>query len=263
MRKSVLAMAAVAAMGVAGAANAGWFVVSSSSASGSGVTVTGAVPNPMNIADTTYGITADGSNTQKVLTLTQMDDILTGIGTLSANRLTYFGFEGGPQGPGFFGFAFKANGAGMSFNINLNAEAGFAGGPTNASGVYVGTLNALGTAVAAPAGGSYDAGDRTYSDLSPVTLAADETMLVLFAGLTSGSQVAGNVGRTNSTFSAFAIDYLNWNGSSFDSVEFATGASASQLNVAVYTIPVPAPVLLAGAGLIGAAALRRRMVKKA
>jgi hypothetical protein len=93
-------------------------------------------------------------------------------------------------------------------------------------------------------------------------VAANTTLVVLFGGLNVGSGFSMNISRTAGAAN-FSIDYLNFDGSNYVSLAGASGATASGLNIATYSIPVPAPALLAGAGLVGAAALRRRMAKKA
>ena len=93
-------------------------------------------------------------------------------------------------------------------------------------------------------------------------------MLIMFGGLAVGqsfqfqseSMLSDGV---SSGGAAFAISYLNWGGSGYSEVASAGTATSSGLNTALYAVPVPAPALLAGAGLVGAAALRRRMAKKA
>lgn len=253
MRKSALAVAATAALGFAGASNAGYFdIVGSSYNAGSGT-------QNISVADlsagdnTSIGLVADGNNTQKTMTATVAGNIVGNLGAaLTADTLTYFGYDTAGGAPAFFGFAFKAT-ASFTFSTLQYADDNVAFAPFT-SGVYASTYDGSSTAAA----GSYNSSTKQWSN-SAVTVAAGETLLVMFAGLPVGGAIAGNAASATT----FGINYLSWDGSNWVSNFSVGGAGSSALNVATYAVPVPAPVLLAGAGLVGAAALRRRMAKKA
>jgi hypothetical protein len=259
MRKSVLAMAAVAAMGVVGSANAGWFVIQNASASGGNGGTLPVNGTRMDVAN--LGIANSTGNTLQPLSGTDFAAITGSLGgALSVNTLTYFGLENGAQGPAFFGFAYSAT-ENITFNVNMN----HAGTPSNAagSGVLVGVSSDNG-ATAPSSLGTYGDLSNTYSATAPLSLSTGETIIVLFAGLQATSRVAGSFDLVSGpTGYTMDISYLSFDAGSWSSVGGIGSATASQLNISTYTIPVPAPMLLAGAGLIGAAALRRRMVKKA
>jgi len=252
MKKSMIA-AAVVATAFAASANAGWFVISSASASG---TTTGTLPGAgaEMQAGSAGTLAQPGSNILSVIDATDFTNIGTaiGLGSLATNTIHYFGMENSGSGPAFFGFAFKATGGSIGLNVNLNNQAGAPSG----SGVLVG--NGDGTT----SYGSYSTVSGQFSSSAPVVVNSGDTLIVLFANLSAGSAVSGSI-SLDSGAASMGINYLSFNGSNYASIGGVTGATASQLNIATYAVPVPAPALLAGAGLVGAAALRRRMAKKA
>ena len=263
MRKSVLAMAAVAAMGTAGAANADFFTISSATVVGSTLTTPAGsynstqasanfTVNAGDIADAgasgvTFGLGA--ALTTTVLDASDTTAIATAVGA-TAGQLRYFGFDTGGSAPAYFGFVYVTTGTEDFTWSFANASAA-----NVANGVFASTdLGVSGT------GGGGGWLSSTFQGTRS-SAGAGEVYLAIFAGM----QVDDFVGGSNVSDTSMNVRYLSFNSgtSSWDIVGFAEGASSSNLNVATYSIPVPAPVLLAGAGLIGAAALRRRMVKKA
>ncbi len=133
MKKSMIA-AAVVATAFAASANAGWFVISSASASG---TTTGTLPGAgaEMQAGSAGTLAQPGSNILSVIDATDFTNIGTaiGLGSLATNTIHYFGMENSGSGPAFFGFAFRAS-VGVGLNVNLNNQAGAPSG----SGVLVG-----------------------------------------------------------------------------------------------------------------------------
>jgi len=256
MRKSAIAIVAVAAMGVAGAANAGyWEVTGANYANGSNFDI-GSGPSStlggptMTLTNGVHDSSALGGSPLSFDPVAATGTVLTGLGiTLANNTLTYFGFDQTSTGPGSFGVAFKAVGGNirLGFNAGANASNGDQGVLANMP-VVAGSLNTFGGAFM----GTFD-------------VASGSTLVVVFGGLASGGQFSLNVTRASSpgSMSNFEISYLSFSGGSYTQVGSATNATASGLNIGTYAIPVPAPALLAGAGLVGAAALRRRMAKKA
>jgi len=252
MKKSMLA-ATVVATAFAASANAGWFTVTSASGTNSGGVTPFTTPQTL-LTGGSMGLRSVTGNTGKTLTAAEFTAVQS-IG-FAANTLTYFSFQEG--GLGYFGVAYNnSSGSSTNFNVNLTAS-------NNTDGVFSGSrLNSAGAGVAATAFGSYNVATRQFSTTSPLSVADGETWITVFAGLASNGTgtVSGSVADTNAT--NFAISYLSWNGSSWDTYTPAGTYYSSNLNVATYAVPVPAPALLAGAGLVGAAALRRRMAKKA
>lgn len=253
MRKSMIATAVVATASLAASANAGYFDITGSSVNtGSGntnisVADLNAMPQGAN------PLVADGVNNQKQLTVAQFTAITGALaGSLQTNTLTYFGMDSGGGAPAFFGFAFKATSS-YTFGTMQYADDNIYTAPIT-SGVYAATYDGTNTGGI----GTYSTSTKQWSTAG-ITVAANTTLLVMFAGLPVGGAVAGNT--TSATL--FGVEYLSWNGTGFSSNYSVGGAGSSGLNVSTYQVPVPAPVLLAGAGLVGAAALRRRMAKKA
>jgi len=250
MKKSMIA-AVVAATAFAATANAGWFTIQGASTTGATLTTpTGTYTsgNPSanfnitglgSIANAgATGVTYGGALGVGTMTQAEADNIVGQLGITGNGTLAYFGFEGSATGPGYFGIAFIGNGATVDFTM-ANANTASLGVSSSFGGAFGGnTFETAGAGIATTVGVNY---------------------VVTFGGTTVGSQMgAGTVSD-----SGLNVRYLSWNGSSWATVGSANGATSSSLNVATYSVPVPAPALLAGAGLVGAAALRRRMAKKA
>ena len=252
MKKSMIA-AAVVATAFAASANAGWFSISNATSNGTGTLPTSG--SVLDVANTT--ISQPGSDINNQMTQADAAAVFSLIGGsgLASDTIHYFGMESSAGGPGFFGFLFKATDQ-VSLNVNLFNNFG----STPGSGV----LTAVSTdnfASVAGQWGTYAGGQ--FSSTSPLTINAGEEVFAIFANLAAGAEVSGSIARLSGNLTNFGVNYLSYDGSNYVSAGSATGATGSNLNIAAYTIPVPAPALLAGAGLVGAAALRRRMAKKA
>jgi hypothetical protein len=251
MKKSMIATAVVATAGLAASANAGYWTISGANYQNGGTNniAISSVTNQVNTyVSTTFG---GAAGTQTTLTGAEVTSTLSNLGvTLSNNTLTYFGFEDSATGPGYFGIAFK-NTSGSNYYLNLQAGSFAASGSEGVLTSHSGTLSGFGNS----------------SWNSAATVADSTTMLVMFGGLNVGVGFDFQAQSLNSSGTAagasFAISYLNWGGAAYSQVASAATATTSGLNTALYAVPVPAPALLAGAGLVGAAALRRRMAKKA
>jgi hypothetical protein len=247
-------MAAVAAMGAAGAANAGFWNISGMNyinGDGPATIGTGNTTLRNGAADTS----AFGGVTNTLTTDATVAGVVGTLGiTLSDNTLTYFGLNNqSSPNSGSFGVAFRAVGGSMRLT--------FTAGPDSGVGSQ-GVLSSLATTT--------NSGDGNFDEGSfggTFNVAANQTLVVIFGGLANGASFTLDVTRidTGSTLENFDVSYLNYNSvsDSWNQVAGASEATKSGLNTAAYVVPVPAPMLLAGAGLIGAAALRRRMVKKA
>jgi len=244
MKKSMIA-AAVVATAFAASANAGYFVIANSA-----YTPTGGTPQSLSVPDLDAGTMAAGGGLTYTgsaggtvsLSNTDANTIATAVGNGNIANLTngtiyYFGFEASASGPGYFGFLFMGNGADIDFTV-ANAHRATLGVHSN-----MGTSGFLGNTYG---------GDQN-------TTTAGQAYVAIFAGLGVNQVLGGStVSDTN-----FNVSYLSFDGSNWNSVASATNVESSTLNTAMYAVPVPAPALLAGAGLIGAAAVRRRMAKKA
>lgn len=169
---------------------------------------------------------------------------------LASNTLSYFGFYQGSLG--YFGIAFKNDtGSAISFDANFSR--------TNQAlkGVQVAGNSAANN-------GNYDGagnlGNGTWSGL--MTVAAGDTFYAVIGGFAgnfpmplalSGVVDFGGVSRS--------VQYLSHDRFAPGTYDVAGSGSGftSNMQFAVFNIPVPAPALLAAAGLVGAAAVRRRM----
>lgn len=262
MRKSVLGIAAVAAMGLAGAANAGWFTIQTATTVGATLTTpTGSYTsgNASAAFNLGAGTVADagatgvsfGSGTALTTSVLGAGDtsaIAAAVGA-TAGQLTYFGFDTGGGAPAFFGFIYQTAGAGEQFSWNFSN----ASSANVANGVFASAD--LGYTGGTGVGNGWS-GNSFFGSVT--STGAGEIYLGIFAGM----QADDFIGGANVSDTTFDVRYLSHDGTNWTVAASANGATSSNLNVATYNIPVPAPVLLAGAGLIGAAALRRRMVKK-
>jgi len=251
MRKSMIATAVVATAGLAASANAGYWAIAGANYANGGAPTNLPISQLDNQVSTYVSTTFSGSSGNQLL-ISQSDasGVLTNLGvSLSNNTLTYFGFENTTSGPGFFGVAFK-NTSGSSYFLSMTAGSQAAGGTEGVLTTHSGSVGGFGS---------------SWSGAATVTNGT--TMLVMFGGLNVGVSFQFQVESVTSSGGPgganFDISYLNWGGASYSVAASATNAGTSGLNTALYQVPVPAPVLLAGAGLVGAAALRRRMTKKA
>jgi hypothetical protein len=253
MKKTMIATAVVATAGFATSASAGYFVIQSASVTGSSLTTPTGTYTSGN-ASTAFNLSLNGASAATAgaggiaftgtagnaysMTQSNANAVVTALGLTGNGTLGYFGFEASANGPGYFGVAFIGNGNTIDFTFG-NAMNATLGVYSNYGATFAGnTWETAGAGVATVSGTNY---------------------VAIFAGLTSGNLLgAGTVSDTS-----FNVRYLDYNGASWATVASADGVSSSSLNVATYAVPVPAPALLAGAGLIGAAALRRRMAKKA
>jgi len=252
MKKSMIA-AAVVATAFAASANAGYFAISGSQYTPFGGSATNLPVSDLNAGsfsdaglpgfDFTNGGSA-GARDRESLTNTEANNIASALangGSLSNGTLYYFGFEGSANGPGYFGFLFMGNGADVNWSV------------ANANLAQNGVWSNMGI-TAFSGGGS----GNTYT-ADQFTTTAGQAYVSIFANLAIGDVLGGATASDTN----FNVSYLNFDGSNWTSVASASGISSSTLNTAMYNVPVPAPALLAGAGLVGAAALRRRMAKKA
>jgi len=254
MKKSMIAAAVVATAALAGSASASFFTITGGGAStgGSvGFSFSGQLGAGNN---TSTGVAASSTftgagevgmlNADVTTIATTLSNSVAGAG--QNGSLTWFGFHNGassatPGALGYFGVMFIGNGSSFTLTVNNSVPP--------AAAVY--------ESLSAASFGSLSSG--TFSvNLGATT--AGTTYMWIFSGIAVGSTIGGNALAADGNMS---VRYLeSSSGSTWTVAASGTGASAG-LNAATYSIPVPAPALLAGAGLIGAAAIRRRMAKKA
>jgi len=245
MRKSMIATAVVATATLAASANAGFWSISGANYANGGVNNLPVSSLQNQVSNATSGL-GGAVSTQTTISQAQAQTVLSTLGvSLSGNTMTYFGWESSTTGPGYFGVAFR-NTSGSSYTLNMQTGSFSSTGSQGVLTTHAGTVGAT----------DWD---------GTVTVTNNTTMLIMFGGVSAGVSFDMQAQSLNGTTTgaSFAIDYLSWNGASYSSVASTATAFTSGLNTAMYAVPVPAPALLAGAGLVGAAALRRRMAKKA
>jgi len=246
MKKSMIA-AAVVATAFAASANAGYFQIAGASYNPGSTPL---VPGNFAMNTSTTDFSLNSSGTANVVNSLNAADV-TALGGISAaaDTVTYFSYRDS-SGLGYFGVIINST-VTRTMNIAMLSN--------NGDGASGGTKGVL---TNASAGASQSVSGGTFLD-SGVSIGIGKTFYV-FGGLSNGDGFNGSVSRTGSTGATFGIAYLSWNGTGWTTMaSLASGASGSSISVASYVVPVPAPALLAGAGLVGAAALRRRMAKKA
>jgi len=252
MKKSMIA-AAVVATAFAATANATFFSIIDAGTGGNGelgdfTLQTNTVANIMTGGGT--DITAAGSGV-RALDGTAVNDIVAVVnGALGAvggtPRLTYFAMNNGSS-EGYFAVVFQNNGTARDWTVNIGQAS------AASKGVFTNDVNGF------IAGDAFNSLYGVGAPFNTPQLAANGVYVAIFAGMGVGAQIGGS----NLSDSSFDVHYLNFSAGNYGSFVSAAGAANSNINAATYSIPVPAPALLAGAGLVGAAALRRRMAKKA
>lgn len=244
MRRTLMGIGVVAAMAMAGGANAFTWRIEGATAGGSSI-AGGEFDMRAPVNNFFTANFGPGGNPQGTANLNQLQagTILSNLGvTLAVNTMTYFSWVDN-AGRGYMAAAYE-NSKGANFTTSL---AGISLG-SGSQGLFSTNAFAL-----------VDPGFSTAT----VTVQSGRIFLMVMGGYPSGSpQISLNFGGASE---AYAVQYLSRvNGSPSWSVLASGNATTNQgsaMNVASYTIPVPAPVLLAGAGLLGAVALRRRVAR--
>jgi len=247
MRKSMI-VAAVAATVIGSAANAAFFSIAGASYNPGSIAL---VPGAFNMANSTTDFSANTTGAANTISVLNAADItaLNGIST-SADTVTYFSYQDG-GGLGYFGVI-------INTSVTRVLDVNFLGSGGN--GATGGTKGAMWSETSVT--GSVSAtGENLIINAESFSAG---THYIVFGGLSVNSGFTGAVVNDSTETGNFGIAYLSWNGASWSTMaSLASGATGSSVSVATYSVPVPAPALLAGAGLVGAAALRRRMAKKA
>jgi hypothetical protein len=243
MRKTLMAIGAVGAMAMATAANAWSWQIEGASANNQLVSG-GEFSMRLPVNDYFSTTFPAGGDPEGAANLNQLHatNILSNLGvSLAVETLTYFGWVDS-QNRAYMGVAFL-NAKSSSFDATLLGD-NWAGGE---QGLY--STNAI------------DIVDDM--SLANISVSSGRIFLMVMGGYPDGSpQITLNF---NSPTEGFEVQYLSRiNGSSAWSVlasGTATANNGSGLNSATYVIPVPAPVMLAAAGLVGGLAIRRRIVR--
>lgn len=259
MRRTVLCASVMAAAAICGSSSAALWQINNAAANGAPVP-----PNPFFVSsvgsfalnDGTSNINLSGNAANNVVQNLALESVLLGLGggVMSANAgqilISFFGLENTVDGLNYFGFVIDNQSGG---NVNLNLGSSFF--YTGSNGAISSNTNSM-TAFASPfAGHSVDS--TTFA------MGSGQADYFLFAGLTYGDMV----GMGGSVSPIGAITTVQWLDANFTVAYSDTttgpGGQNVELGLATNVIPVPAPALLAGAGLLGAGALRRRFFKKA
>jgi hypothetical protein len=239
MKKSLIGLGVIAAMAVGGAANAAFWSVTNAQVDGVAVVPGGTVT--MQAAANVGWLGGGTTQTSQALAGGNLTSVQGLVGSVLADdTITYFSFSAGSLG--YFGVAYKNTAAG---SVNLGLD--FTRTNQATEGVYV---------AGATTTGSYDATGLGQFSSSQLTINSGNTLYVVLGGFTDQNSppLQGTINANADT----NIQYLSFNGSAYSSVASGNGLT-SNMQFAVFTIPVPAPALLAGLGLVGALALRRRM----
>jgi hypothetical protein len=247
MRRSVMGIGALVAIAVAGSANAfTWHIGGATGASGIPLAVGGSTFEMRAPVNNYFAANfGPGGNPQGAANLNQLQasNVLTNLGvTLAADTMTYFSWVD-DAGRGYMAAAYR-NSKGSAFTTQLSGLSIVSG----SQGLF--STNAF-------------ASVSSFSSNAAVTIDSGRTFLMVMGGYLTGSpQIQLAFGGASE---GYGIEYLSRvNGSAAWSViasGTATTTAGSAMNVAAYTIPVPAPMLLAAAGLGGAVALRRRVAR--
>ena len=246
MRKSMI-VAAVAATVIGSAANAAFFSISGASYNPGAIAL---VPGSFQMTNGSTDFSANTTGAANTISVLNAADItaLNGISS-AADTVTYFSYNVG--GLGYFGVI-------INTTVTRVLDINFLGSGGN--GATGGTKGAMWSETSVT--GSVSASGENLI-INAESFSAGSHYIV-FGGLAVNSGFTGAVVNDATESGNFGIAYLSWNGASWSTVaSLASGATGSAVSVAAYAVPVPAPALLAGAGLVGAAALRRRMAKKA
>ena len=242
MKKSLIGLGVVAAMAVGGAANAGYFNIQGGQAPIGDDTFSGLIQTGTNAsigALDVSALTGSGLNSAGISQV-EANGVATAMGISANGTLAYFGVKDGDKG--YFGVMFIGNGSNFLLGINNASPPG--------KGVYSSSgVGGFGSETLS--GGTY-----TWNNGAPTV--NGQVYLWLFTELDHQASIGGN---GNAFDSDLTVKYMTFSGGAWSSANTAgpAGISSSALNIATFIVPVPAPALLAGLGLAGALALRRRM----
>ncbi len=260
--KTGIVIATVVAGSIAGSASAGLWNVANAAANG-----TPSPPNPFVVNDVASVALNDGTNNinlsanaannvvQNVALESQLFTNASGALNASAGTalLSFFGLHNTNDGLDYFGFVLD-NQSGASLSLNLSSSFF----TTGSNGAISSNTNVL-TAFNDPVYGPGHFVDTTLGGTTSFSVGNGQADYFLFAGVGIGDVVAmgGAVAPSNAIVT---VQWLttNWAVAYSDTTTGLGGANV-ELGLVTNNVPVPAPVLLGGAGLLGAIAARRRM----
>jgi len=250
--KTGIVIATVVATSLAGTASAGLWNVANAAANGSP-----SPPNPFTVNDVAsialndgvgnINMSANAANT--VVQNSNLTSVLLGLGggAMSASAgtalISFFGLHNTNDGLDYFGFVLD-NQTGSAVSLNLTS-AFYTSGANGAISNNANTMSVSGSGYTVDTTGfSVGAGSADY---------------FLFAGVGIGDQVAMG-GSVSPNSSIVAVQWLTTNYAvAYSDTTTGVGGANIELGLVTNNVPVPAPLLLGGAGLAGAMAVRRRM----
>ena len=242
MKKSLIGLGVIAAMAVGGAANAGYFNIQDGEAPVGTGTFTGLIQTgtSASVGVTMSTLTLSGINSLAQPSADNVATALLGSGFASqTGTLVYFGVK--ENDLGYFGVLFIGHGASFSLSVQNASPPG--------NGVYRSEGPTF------PAGESLNPTSGDYF-WSRTVAGSGQAYLWLFTELDHKATIGGDAQAYDSSMT---VQYMTYSGGSWSIADSRSGVASSALNMATFIVPVPAPALLAGLGLAGALALRRRM----
>jgi hypothetical protein len=260
MRRTVLcATVMAAAASICGSASAALWQINNAAANGAPVP-----PNPFYVNnvgsfalnDGTSNINLSGQAANAVTQNLALESVLLGLGSgvMQASSgqvlVSFFGLHNTNDNLNYFGFVID-NQSGSNVTFNLSSSFFY----TGSNGAISSNTNSM-TAFGTPFSG-HSVNSTSFA------MGTGQADYFLFAGLDPGDMV-GMGGAITPIGQITTVQWLDANYAvAYTDTTTGPGGQNVELGLATNVIPVPAPVLLAGAGLLGAAGLRRRLVKKA
>lgn len=260
--KTGIVFATVLATSIAGTASAGMWSVANAAANGSPTP-----PNPFMVTDVAALALNDGvaninlsaNAANNVVQNVALEAVLLGLGggAMTANAgtalVSFFGFTNTNDGLDYFGFVID-NKSGSSLSLNLFSSFF----TTGANGAISSNTNVL-TAFNDPTYGPGYYVDPTLGGTTSFSVGNGQADYFLFAGVGAGDVVA----MGGAVAPSAAIVQVQWLTAgyvaAFTDATTGLGGANVELGLVTNVVPVPAPALLAGLGLVGAAAIRRRV----
>lgn len=260
--KTGIVIATVVATSLAGTASAGLWNVANAAANGSP-----SPPNPFTVNDVASIALNDGvgniimsaNAANNVVQNVALESVLLGLGggAMSASAgtalISFFGIHNTNDGLDYFGFVID-NQTSSSMSLNLSSSF-FTTGSNGAISSNTNVLSAFNDPVYGPGYfvDTFLGGTTTFS------VGVGQADYFLFAGVGYGDVVAmgGAVAPSNAIAT---VQWLTTNYAvAYSDTTTGLGGANVELGLVTNNVPVPAPLLLGGAGLAGAMAVRRRM----
>lgn len=260
--KTRIVFATVLCTSIAGSASAGVWSIANAAANGSPTP-----PNPFMVNDVAAIALNDGvaninlsaNAANNVVQNVALEAVLLGLGggAMTANAgtalVSFFGFTNTNDGLDYFGFVIdNKSGAGLSLNLFSSFFT------TGSNGAISSNTNVL-TAINDPTYGPGYFVDPTLGGSTAFAVGNNQSDYFLFAGIGAGD-VAAMGGAVAPSSAIVQVQWLTAGYAvAFSDTTTGLGGANVELGLVTNVVPVPAPALLAGVGLFGAIAARRRM----